>query len=51
LQPSKSDIAPEPSVAAPATEMPEPRQTGTPPRYAAAADGELPTADSWAAER
>jgi excisionase family DNA binding protein len=51
LQPSKSDIAPEPSVAAPATELPEPRQTGTPPRSAAAADGELPTADSWAAER
>jgi excisionase family DNA binding protein len=50
LQPSKSDAA-DPSVAATATEPSEPREASTPPRSAAAADGELPTADSWAAER
>jgi excisionase family DNA binding protein len=51
LQPSKSDTTPESSVAATATEPSEPREASTPPRSAAAADGELPAADSWAAER
>jgi excisionase family DNA binding protein len=51
LQPSKSEAAPEPSVPGTAPATPEPDETRRSPRADAPADGELPTADRWAAER